>query len=133
MAERRVEPWPWILAGLLAAMMAGSLGFLSIATRHPDPLVVRDAFAVSERYNAAHRARKRAAGLGVELDLGVRESARGVLLRVELRGDAARARGVRSVSVRRVRPAQGGLDATFPLRARDGGFEGEVPLPRQGR
>jgi hypothetical protein len=36
-------PWPWILGGLLAFMVAGSLAFLAIAIKNPDPLVVEDA------------------------------------------------------------------------------------------
>jgi hypothetical protein len=37
--ERRREPWPWILAGLLLAMVASSLAFWWIAATHPDPRV----------------------------------------------------------------------------------------------
>ena len=38
---RRFEPWPWILIGMLGAMIATSLGFLAIASTHPDPEVER--------------------------------------------------------------------------------------------
>lgn len=134
--ERRVEPWPWILVGLLLAMMVGSLGFYAVAARHPDPVLVDDAFAASERYNAVLARQREARALGVELAVAATPSARGVLLRVELAGPgAAGDAGARvgAVSVRRVRPAEGGLDASFSLRARRGGFEAEVPLPRPGR
>jgi hypothetical protein len=40
-SRRRFEPWPWILAGMLGAMIATSLGFLAIASTHPDPEVER--------------------------------------------------------------------------------------------
>lgn len=35
-ARSRREPWPWILVGLLASMIASSLLLLAIAIRHPD-------------------------------------------------------------------------------------------------
>lgn len=130
-AERRFEPWPFILAGLLVAMMTGSVSFYVIAAHHPDPVIVDDAFAASERYNQALEAARASDALGLELGLGVTETAAGVRLRVEPRG--AGGRPVGAVSVRRVRPAEGGLDALFPLRAAQGAFEGEVPLPRPGR
>lgn len=38
-APRRVEPWPWIVAALLASMVGISVGFLVIAIQHPDPVV----------------------------------------------------------------------------------------------
>jgi hypothetical protein len=37
--ERRSEPWPWILAGLLLAMIATCLAFWWIAASHPDARV----------------------------------------------------------------------------------------------
>jgi nitrogen fixation protein FixH len=37
------------------------------------------------------------------------------------------------VVVRRERPAEGGLDADFALRADGDGFVGTLPLPRPGR
>ena len=36
---RRFEPWPWGIAGLLAAMIGVCLIFLGIAIRNPDPVV----------------------------------------------------------------------------------------------
>ena len=47
--ERRFEPWPWVVIGLLGFMISGSLTFYSIAANNPDPEVVEDAFAASER------------------------------------------------------------------------------------
>ncbi len=45
MTEERPPPgpWPWIIAGLLAFMVAGSIAFLVISIQNPDPLVVDDA------------------------------------------------------------------------------------------
>lgn len=131
-AERRFEPWPFILVGLLVAMMTGSVAFYGIAARNRDPVVVDDAWQANERYNAALASLREAAPWGERLALGVTESAAGVRVRVALReGDAAGR--VERVSVRRVRPAEGGFDASFPLELRGEGFEGEVPLPRPGR
>jgi hypothetical protein len=39
-AERkraRLEPWPFVIAALLAAMIGVSVGFLRISLDHPDP------------------------------------------------------------------------------------------------
>ena len=46
-AERRFEPWPWIVALLLAAMVVGSLTFGWIAASHPDPRVVEHPLAAA--------------------------------------------------------------------------------------
>jgi hypothetical protein len=43
--DRRVEPWPLALAGLLLAMIAGSLAFYWIAARHPDARVLEHPLA----------------------------------------------------------------------------------------
>ncbi len=45
--ERRHEPWPWIVAGLLLTMMAVSTAFAWVAHWLPDPVVV------DERYEAS--------------------------------------------------------------------------------
>ena len=37
--RKRVEPWPWLVAVMLAAMIGTSLGFFTIAVTHPDPEV----------------------------------------------------------------------------------------------
>lgn len=44
------EPWPWIVAGMLAAMIATSCLFLATAIRHPDPPVVDDAYRAGLEY-----------------------------------------------------------------------------------
>jgi hypothetical protein len=43
---RRIEPWPFVIAGLLAAMIGVSMGFLRIALDHPDrPVATSEAHA----------------------------------------------------------------------------------------
>jgi hypothetical protein len=48
--ELRREPWPWVVGGLLASMIAASLTFLWIAVTHPDPPVVDDAWRAGLEY-----------------------------------------------------------------------------------
>lgn len=54
---RRFEPWPWALAALLVAMIAGCVAFWWIATSHPDPLVVQDMGALLAPAKAAEPGR----------------------------------------------------------------------------
>ena len=54
--ERRREPWPWLVAGMLASMIAASLAFLWIAVTHPDPPVVDDAYRAGLDYARRMRA-----------------------------------------------------------------------------
>ncbi len=58
--ERRFEPWPLALACALAAMITVSVTFFAIAQRHPDPVLVEDAYQAGLDYNAALRERARA-------------------------------------------------------------------------
>lgn len=46
----RREPWPWIVAGLLATMISISVAFLATAIAHPDPPVVDDAYRAGLEY-----------------------------------------------------------------------------------
>lgn len=39
----RIEPWPFFIAALLAAMIGVSVGFLRISLDHPDPPVTERA------------------------------------------------------------------------------------------
>lgn len=43
-AERRHEPWPWILGTMIVTMMAVAISFAWIAHRQPDPVIVDEAF-----------------------------------------------------------------------------------------
>jgi len=40
-APRRFEPWPWVLAAMLGAMIATSISFYAVAASHRDPEVER--------------------------------------------------------------------------------------------
>jgi len=51
-ARARREPWPWIVAGLLATMIASSMLLLAIAIRHADVAVDDDAAAGRVRAQA---------------------------------------------------------------------------------
>lgn len=135
---RRFEPWPWLLTGLLAAMIASSLCLLSIASAHPDGLVVADAWTAGLAYNDAVAAERAAEDAGLELDVATRETGTGV--RVEARiaapgepTNAGAGPDALQVSVRRLRPAESGYDADFALAPGSGGFSADVPLPLAGR
>jgi nitrogen fixation protein FixH len=131
-AKRR-EPWPVALAALLLAMIGTSTGFYEVAARHPDPLVVQDAFAAERSVSERLRAERRAEALGWDLALAVelRPGIAHVEARLRDRGGALLAAD--RVSLLRERPAEGGLDATVPLTADGDGWTGDVALPRPGR
>jgi hypothetical protein len=48
--ERRREPWPFVVAGLLGSMIAVSIAFFFVAVKHPDPPVVDDAYRAGLEY-----------------------------------------------------------------------------------
>jgi nitrogen fixation protein FixH len=128
MAER--EPWPWIVAGGLAAMIAVSLALARTALEHPDPLVTEDVYAAGLAWNQRQRGLALAEAAGWQLELVATPERDGV--RVALAATDAAGRRLRRahLSVRRVRPSEGGYDADIPL-ASDG--SALVPLPRPGR
>jgi nitrogen fixation protein FixH len=131
--EPRFEPWPFAVIGLLASMIAGSLAFAVTASRHPDPLVVDDAWRAGRAYSEHVRAARRADVLGWRVDLAAAPAPGGVDVRVELFDAEAAPLAPERVEVRRERPAEGGLDASFELRRGDTSVAGHVPLPRPGR
>jgi nitrogen fixation protein FixH len=132
-SEWRREPWPFLLAGLLLAMMGGSLAFLAVASAHPDPLVADDTWRAGSRYNEALRQQQRAEALGLELQLEVQPAADGVQVAAEVLDADGAAVGVDRLVVRRERPAEGGFDADFELPGQQGRHAGAIPLPRAGR
>lgn len=132
--ERRVEPWPLAVAGLLLAMITSALGFWAIAAANPVTLVAEDPFRAGLAYNerVAERRRAEALGLGIALETAPAEG--GVAVRVRVTRGGGRAAEAERVVVRRERPTQGGLDADLPLeRGPQGVFTGRVPVPRAGR
>jgi nitrogen fixation protein FixH len=126
----KTEPWPWIVAGSLGAAIAVSLGFAHAALVHPDPLVVDDAYAAGLAWNRAQEARARADAAGWRL--GLTATADGDAVRVAVEADDAAGAPLRAarLSVRRVRPSEGGYDADFAL---DTDGTARIPLPRPGR
>jgi len=131
-ASRRVaiEPWPIALAALLAAMVGTSVGFYRIAARNPDPTVVADSFLAGTRYADEARAEERARAQGWTLDVTTAPSATGVAVGARLLGADGQPLVADRLSVRRERPAEGGLDAEFAIAS---GEPIDVALPRAGR
>jgi nitrogen fixation protein FixH len=130
---RRVEPWPVALAAGLAAMIGVCLAFLWVAVRHPDPLVVEDTWRADPARSAELRERRRAEALGLDLRLEARPAGDGLRVRVTVLGPDGNRVPAQEVVVRRERPAEGGLDAEFALRAEGDAFVGSLPVPRPGR
>lgn len=133
MPERGTSAWPLAVAGLLAAMVASSLAFYAVARLHPDPLVVDDAWRAGRGYSEAVRAARRGAEIGWRLELAAAPSPGGVAVQVAVVDREAAPVAPERVEVRRVRPAEGGLDERFALGRAGSGFAGRVPLPRPGR
>ena len=128
--RRRPEPWPVVLAALLLFMMGASIGFLRVATRHPDPVVGQDS---SRELPEPVRAARRAHALGWEITLATTPRAGGADVRVALADRAGAPLAADRVTLRRERPAEGGFDAELPLAGVGAQWKGEVPLPRPGR
>jgi len=124
------EPWPWIVGATLVSTIAVSLAFAWVAHRHPDALVVDDAYVAGLAWNAQQRAHAVAEQAGWELRLRAEEAAGGLDVRVSaFDASGARLDGAR-LGLRRERPSEGGYDADIALDA-DGAAR--VPLPRAGR
>ncbi len=134
MAERpsraRLEPWPWIVAGLLGSTVAVCLAFAHVAASHPDALVVEDAYTAGLAHNDAARARAAADEAGWRFDLAVEPTPAGVRARLVVLDAEGAPLAADALVLRRERPSEGGYDADFPV---DAGAEIEIPLPRPGR
>ena len=125
----RAEPWPWIVAGTLAATIAVSLGFAYTAISNPDPLVVDDVYAEGLVWNQQREAQARAEAAGWELRLSSAPHRDGVEV-VVAANDHSGETLAGALTLRRVRPSEGGYDIDVPLDADGRAF---VPLPRPGR
>jgi nitrogen fixation protein FixH len=129
-AQRR-EPWPVALAALLLFMIGGSLGFLRVATSHPDPVVAQEA---SRELPEPVRAARRAAQLGWQIALEAAPHDAGTAgVRVALRDALGAPLAADRVTLRRERPAEGGLDGEVALVADGAEWTGAIALPRTGR
>ncbi len=135
MSPRGREPWPWIVAALLGCMIAGSLSFLGIATANPDALVTDDTWRAGQRFSDALRRARRAAERGWTLEVEAPLDGEAVAVRVRLLDEDGAPLVAEEVRVRRLRPAEGGLDAERVLASgpTPGLYMGRVPLPRSGR
>jgi nitrogen fixation protein FixH len=127
---RFAEPWPFLLAALLAAMIGTSMGFYRIAQRFPDPVVTGDAFQAGIAYADAARAAALARGQGWALAVETQPTREGVKIGASLRDAAGQPLAADAVTITRMRPAETGFDATFEQQ---GGAAIEIPLPRAGR
>jgi nitrogen fixation protein FixH len=134
-ARRRaaVEPWPLALAAALCFMIGTSLGFWRVARAHPDALVVEDAEGAARGVDEALLAARRAEALGWEIELQATPRPGATDVRVSVRDAAGRPLALERVTLRRERPAEGGLDAEVALGAGAGAWSGEMALPRPGR
>ena len=122
-AESRREPWPIAVAGMLALMIGTSLTFYWIASRHPDPPVVDDAYEAGLAVNDVRRARERALALGWALRMESEPVAEGARVRVTLRDAQGAPVQPEAIRVERQRPAEGGYDRVFDLAADGAAFE----------
>jgi len=122
-----------VLAGLLLGMALVLAAFLGAALSHPDPVIVVDAYAASQRYDAALRAADRASQLGLRLDMVAEPAPGGTQVALRLVGADGRALAADHVLVRRERPAQGGFDAAVEVTPSADGWTAFVALPLSGR
>jgi nitrogen fixation protein FixH len=130
---RRREPWPLALAGLLLAMAVVLAAFLAAAITHPDAVLVDDAYAASERYDAALRSAERSSALGLRLELAAELAPGGARVALRLFDADGRALAADRVRLRRERPAQGGYDADIAVHSDGRGWTAQVALPLPGR
>jgi nitrogen fixation protein FixH len=111
-------------------MIGTSMGFLRVALRHPDPVVSADVFQANLQVAADARAAALGREQGLALDVRTEATPGGVVVNAQLRGAGGGAIDADRWSLRRERPAEGGLDADFAL---GGDGAALVPLPRPGR
>ncbi|HEY8156239.1 MAG TPA: FixH family protein [Myxococcota bacterium] len=126
------EPWPLAIVGLLLVMAAVLAGFLSAALLHPDPVIVSDSYAASQRYDSALRAADRASQLGLRVTLTAQPAPGGTRVAVRLLGADGRALPADRVLVHRERPTQGGFDASVEATPDSDGWTAFVALPLPG-
>jgi nitrogen fixation protein FixH len=130
---RRREPWPVVLAAALSFMVGTSFGFYRLASSHPDPLVVADAYSAGRAYSDRVRAERRADALGWRVALSAAPRDGRAAVHVTVRDGDQRPVQLDRVTLLRERPTQGGFDRQVPLTAGANGWDGTVSLPLPGR
>lgn len=130
--RRRLEPWPFVLMAMLAAMIGAGTAFYRIADHHRDA-VIADAYQASLHYNEVVRAAERARALGWRLELDTELHADGARAIATLRDAKGAALSAERMTLRRERPAEGGYDQEFALVRSGEGYAGQIALPRHGR
>jgi nitrogen fixation protein FixH len=114
----------------MAAVLAA---FLSAALTHPDPVLVNDAYAASERYDAALRAADRASALGLHLELTSEAAPGGARVATRLLDADGRPLAADRMTLRRERATQGGFDSEVETTRSGDGWAAFVALPLAGR
>jgi nitrogen fixation protein FixH len=132
-SRRSREPWPVALAAALSFMIGTSFGFYRVASQHPDPLVVADAYSAGRAYSDRVRAERRADALGWQVALSAQPHDGRAAVHVTVHDGARRPVPVDRVTLVRERPAEGGFDRTVPLTAGPNGWDGTVTFPLPGR
>ena len=132
-SKRRLpELWPLGLMALLAAMMGVGVAFYQISKRFPDA-VIADAYQTGLHYSEGVRAAERARALGWQLELRTEIEAEGARATATLRDASGAPLRAERVTLRRERPAEGGLDEEFAMVPSGDEYTGAVALPRPGR
>ena len=132
-SKRRLpELWPLGLMALLAAMMGVGVAFYQISKRFPDA-VIGDAYQTGLHYSEGIRAADRARALGWQLDVRTEVQADGARAVATLRDASGAPLRAERVTLRRERPAEGGLDEELAMVSSGEDYTGAVALPRRGR
>ena len=132
-SKRRLpELWPLGLMAMLAAMMGVGVAFYQISKRFPDA-VIGDAYQTGLHYREGVRAAERVRELGWQLDLRTEIEADGARATATLRDASGAPLRAERVTLRRERPAEGGLDEELTMVASGEDYTSAVALPRPGR
>lgn len=132
-SKRRLpELWPLGLMAMLAAMMGVGVAFYQISKRFPDA-VIGDAYQTGLHYSEGVRAAERVRELGWQLDLRTEIEADGARATATLRDASGAPLRAERVTLRRERPAEGGLDEELTMVASGEDYTSAVALPRPGR
>jgi nitrogen fixation protein FixH len=132
-APRAALAWPAGIAAVLCLLLSTSLALAWLAHAYPDPLVVSDAWQAERVLEADMRAFERARELGLALELSSSAGTGVVHVRARVTDRSGEPQRAARMSVRRERPAEGGLDAEIALAEGSEAWTGTIPIPRSGR